>query len=82
MYGDVVMGVQKRHENEHEPFDEVMDGLKHERGVKEDTQLNEADLQELVKRFKTLIKERTGKEFPADPVEQLKARSAPCSARG
>src|SRR5262249_30223955 len=34
MYGDVVMGVQKRHENEHEPFDEVMDGLKHERGVK------------------------------------------------
>jgi len=28
MYGDVVMGVQKRHENEHEPFDEVMDGLK------------------------------------------------------
>ena len=30
MYGDVVMGVQKRHENEHEPFDEVMDDLKHE----------------------------------------------------
>ena len=30
MYGDVVMGVQKRHENEHEPFDEVMDELKHE----------------------------------------------------
>ena len=30
MYGDVVMGVQKRHENEHEPFDEVMDELKRE----------------------------------------------------
>src|SRR6266516_2001578 len=71
MYGDVVMGVQKRHENEHEPFDEVMDHLKHERGVKEDTDLNEADLQELVQRFKALIKERTGKEFPAEPVKQL-----------
>jgi pyruvate,orthophosphate dikinase len=71
MYGDVVMGVQKRHENEHEPFDDVMDKLKHEVGVKEDTELNEGDLQELVKRYKKLIKERTGKEFPADPVKQL-----------
>ncbi|MCC7085989.1 MAG: pyruvate, phosphate dikinase [Pirellulales bacterium] len=71
MYGDVVMGVQKRHENEHEPFDEVMDELKRELGVREDTQLNEADLQELVKRFKSLIKSRTGKEFPADPADQL-----------
>ncbi len=71
MYGDVVMGVQKRHENEHEPFDEVMDLLKHEVGAKEDTDLNEADLQELVKRYKKLIKERTGKEFPTDPVKQL-----------
>jgi len=71
MYGDVVMGVQKRHENEHEPFDEVMDHLKHERGVKEDTDLNEADLQELVQRFKDLIKERTGKEFPNTPFDQL-----------
>ncbi|HEY2883148.1 MAG TPA: pyruvate, phosphate dikinase [Pirellulales bacterium] len=71
MYGDVVMGVQKRHENEHEPFDEVMDGLKRERSVQEDTDLNEADLVELVKRFKALIKERTGKEFPTDPFTQL-----------
>ena len=71
MYGDVVMGVQKRHENEHEPFDEVMDHLKFEVGAKEDTDLNEVELQELVKRYKTLIKERTGKEFPADPVKQL-----------
>jgi pyruvate,orthophosphate dikinase len=71
MYGDVVMGVQKRHENEHEPFDEVMDELKHEVGAKEDTDLNEENLQELVRRYKKLIKERTGKEFPAEPVKQL-----------
>jgi len=71
MYGDVVMGVQKRHENEHEPFDEVMDELKHEVGAKQDTDLNESDLQELVKRYKKLIKDRTGKEFPAEPMKQL-----------
>jgi pyruvate,orthophosphate dikinase len=71
MYGDVVMGVQKRHEHEHEPFDEVMDHLKGEVGVTEDTQLGEADLQELVKRYKRLIRERTGKDFPAEPVKQL-----------
>ena len=72
MYGDVVMGVQKRHENEHEPFDEVMDELKHQRGVKEDTQLNECDLRDLVARYKKLIKQRTGQAFPSDPIEQLK----------
>ena len=41
MYGDVVMGVQKVHENEHEPFEEVMDGLKHQLGVTEDLELTE-----------------------------------------
>jgi pyruvate,orthophosphate dikinase len=71
MYGDVVMGVQKRHENEHEPFDEVMDNLKDEVGAKQDTDLNEANLQELVRRYKKLIKDRTGKEFPNEPVKQL-----------
>jgi len=72
MYGDVVMGVQKRHENEHEPFEEVMDRVKHEHGAREDTELNEVALRELVKRFKQLIQDRTGKSFPADPIEQLK----------
>jgi pyruvate,orthophosphate dikinase len=71
MYGDVVMGVQKRHENEHEPFEEVMHGLKEEVGVKEDTDLTEEHLQELVARYKKLIKERTGKTFPTDPMKQL-----------
>ncbi len=71
MYGDVVMGVQKRHENEHEPFDSVMDDLKKELGVTLDTQFNEADLRELVARFKKLIKERTGKAFPVAPIDQL-----------
>ncbi|MFO1065621.1 MAG: pyruvate, phosphate dikinase [Pirellulales bacterium] len=71
MYGDVVMGVQKRHENEHEPFEEVMDALKKEVGVKEDVELTEEHLRTLVDRYKKLIKERTGKSFPTDPMKQL-----------
>ena len=71
MYGDVVMGVQKRHENEHEPFEEVMEKLKHQRGVHEDTDLSAEDLRELIRRYLALIKERTRKAFPQDPFEQL-----------
>jgi pyruvate,orthophosphate dikinase len=71
MYGDVVMGVQKRHENEHEPFDHVMDTLKEEKGVHEDSALTEEHLKELIKRFTALIKERTGKAFPQNPYQQL-----------
>jgi pyruvate,orthophosphate dikinase len=71
MYGDVVMGVQKVGKDDHEPFDEVMDELKHEFGAKEDLNLTPKQLQELVTRFKSLIRKRTGKEFPQDPREQL-----------
>ena len=71
MYGDVVMGVQKRHENEHDPFEELMEGLKHQLGVHNDTDLTESHLRELISRYLRLIKERTGKTFPQDPFEQL-----------
>jgi pyruvate,orthophosphate dikinase len=71
MYGDVVLGIQKRHENEHEPFEEVMDGLKHQLGIKSDTDMTESHLRELIARYQRLIKERTGKTFPQDPFEQL-----------
>ena len=73
MYGDVVMGVQKRKDEDHEPFEVVIHKLKHERHEDdvEDTKLSVADLKELVQRFKALIAERTGKEFPQDPWKQL-----------
>jgi pyruvate,orthophosphate dikinase len=73
MYGDTAMGVQKRAGEDHEPFETVIHDLKHERyhADIEDTKLTVADLQELVTRFKALIKERTGKEFPQDPWKQL-----------
>ena len=71
MYGDVVMGVQKRHENEHDPFEETMEGLKHQLGIHDDTDLTESHLRELIGRYLRLIKDRTGKGFPQDPFEQL-----------
>ncbi|HYL86368.1 MAG TPA: PEP/pyruvate-binding domain-containing protein, partial [Candidatus Angelobacter sp.] len=73
MYGDVVMNVQKRANEDHEPFEVVIHGLKHERyhADVDDTQLAVNDLQELVGRFKKLIKERTSAEFPQDPWKQL-----------
>ncbi|MDZ4756245.1 MAG: pyruvate, phosphate dikinase [Phycisphaerae bacterium] len=76
MYGDVVMGVQKKSEEHHDPFEEVMDGLKREAGVTDDTDLSEANLQELVKRFKTLVKRWTSQEFPTDPIKQLEGSIA------
>jgi pyruvate,orthophosphate dikinase len=73
MYGDVVMGVQKGKDEDHEPFEVVIHGYKHEKyhADIEDSKLTAADQQELVVRFKALIKERTGKEFPQDPWKQL-----------
>ncbi|HEX6161541.1 MAG TPA: pyruvate, phosphate dikinase, partial [Thermoanaerobaculia bacterium] len=73
MYGDVVLGVQKRPNEDHEPFETVIEGLKHERHHQdiEDTKLSVEDLQELVRRFKALVKERAGKDFPASPWDQL-----------
>jgi pyruvate,orthophosphate dikinase len=73
MYGDVVMGVQKRAGEDHEPFEVVIHALKHERyhSEIEDTKLSVGDLKEMVVRFKKLIAERTGSEFPQDPWKQL-----------
>ncbi|MEY4201876.1 MAG: Pyruvate, phosphate dikinase [Verrucomicrobiota bacterium] len=74
MYGDVVLGVQKREGEDHEPFETVIEGFKHEKyhGDIEDSKLTAEDQQELVKRFKALVKERTGKQFPNNPWDQLR----------
>jgi pyruvate,orthophosphate dikinase len=73
MYGDVVMNVQKRPHEDHEPFEVVIHALKHERyhADIDDPKLTVNDLQEMVARFKKLIKERTGAAFPQDPWKQL-----------
>jgi len=74
MYGDVVLGVQKRPDEDHEPFETVIHEFKHEKYNEDiiDSELTAEDQQELVKRFKALVKKRTGKSFPSDPWDQLK----------
>jgi pyruvate,orthophosphate dikinase len=75
MYGDVVMGVQKREGEDHDPFESVIEHFKDERYGKhdiDDSKLTAADYQELVIRFKKLVKDRTGQAFPNDPWDQLK----------
>jgi len=71
MYGDVVLGLKPANKNDVDPFEAVIEQLKEERGVKLDTELTVDDLKELVKRFKALVAERTGKEFPLSVYEQL-----------
>ena len=74
MYGDVVLGVQKKEGEDHEPFETVIEGYKHEKYHRDivDSELTAADQRELVKRFKALVLERTGHVFPHDPWEQLR----------
>jgi pyruvate, orthophosphate dikinase len=74
MYGDVVMGVQKRQGEDHDPFESIIEHYKDEKYGQhdiDDSKLAAFDYQELVVRFKKLVKERTGRAFPNDPWEQL-----------
>jgi len=74
MYGDVVLGLQKRPDEDHEPFETVIETFKHQKyhGDIEDSKLTAEDQEELVKRFKSLVKDRTGHVFPNDPWDQLR----------
>ena len=71
MYGDVVLGMKPQSKTDIDPFEAIMDKVKEEKGVKFDNELDVDDLKELVKRFKTAVKEFTGKDFPESAWEQL-----------
>ena len=75
MYGDVVLGVQKEPEEDHDPFEAEIERLKHELFPDEkevdDSRLDADAFKELVSRFKRLVKERKGRAFPTDPRKQL-----------
>ncbi len=66
MFGDVVLEVGKP------LFEKVLDEIKEAKGAKSDTDLSAEDLKEVVKRFKALVKDKTGKDFPMDAREQLR----------
>ena len=65
MYGDVVLGV------DHDLFEALIQETKDRKGVQLDMDLDADDWKELVAKFKALVKEKTGKDFPEDPIEQL-----------
>ena len=71
MYGDVVLEMKPVNKEDIDPFEEIIEGVKAERGVKLDKDLSVDELKKLVTLFKSAIKERTGKDFPTDPIEQL-----------
>ena len=71
MFGSVVLEIPK------DAFEHEFEAVKHERGAKVDTDLDEAGLQETVARYKKVVKEKSGKPFPQDPLAQLRgARDA------
>ena len=65
MYGDVVLGV------EHYQFEDLLDLMKEEQGVSQDTELSADHMKTLVERYKAMVKETLGRPFPDDPKEQL-----------
>ena len=71
MYGDVVLGMKPKNKTDIDPFEEVMDGVKAEKGVKLDTELDVDDLKKLVKLFKAAVLNTTGHDFPESAWDQL-----------
>ncbi|HET9369484.1 MAG TPA: pyruvate, phosphate dikinase [Vicinamibacterales bacterium] len=66
MFGNVVLEIPK------DEFEHELDAVKKQRGVKEDPQLDEAALRDVVARFKAVVKKKTSKNFPQDPLDQLR----------
>ena len=71
MYGDVVLGMKPTNKEDIDPFEEIIQQVKAERGIKLDNEMTVDELKKLVVLFKQAIKRQTGKDFPTDPMEQL-----------
>lgn len=71
MYGDVVLDMKPHSKEAIDPFEEIIEGLKAEKGIQLDTEFTTDDLKELVTRFKSAVFHVTGRTFPTDPWEQL-----------
>ena len=71
MYADVVLGIKATSTNGGDPLAEIFERKKNARRARSDTDLEAADLQELVGEYKDAVKKATGKDFPEDPFDQL-----------
>ena len=71
MYGDVVLGMKPDNKEDIDPFEEIIEHLKEEKGITLDTDFTPEDLKVLVVRFKEAVLRKTGHSFPDNPWEQL-----------
>ena len=71
MYGDVVLDLKPADKHSEDPFEVILERKKNQHGFKLDTELSAEHLKELVDEFKAEIKEKTGKTFPENPMDQL-----------
>jgi pyruvate,orthophosphate dikinase len=71
MYADVVLGIKAASKTNGDPLAAILDRKKNARGARFDTDLDAADLQDLVCEYKAEIKKTLGKDFPEDPMDQL-----------
>jgi pyruvate,orthophosphate dikinase len=71
MYGDVVLDMKPKTKTDDDPFEELLEAKKHAAGVKLDNELSADQLKELVAEFKKAIKDRTGHDFPTEPMDQV-----------
>ena len=71
MYGDVVLGMKPVNKEDRDPFEDIIEEVKAQRGIVADNDLTVDELKQLVSRFRSAIKAQTGKDFPTDPMEQL-----------
>jgi len=65
MFGNVVLNI------EHDRFEEILESVKHKRGITQDVELDVRDLKEIVSGYKELVKKAIGTDFPQDPKDQL-----------
>jgi pyruvate,orthophosphate dikinase len=71
MYGDVVLAMKPEGKDDIDPFEEILSEKKREVGAGSDIDLDSGDLEDLVGRYKSMIREKMGVDFPEDPYEQL-----------
>ena len=72
MYGDVVMGIKEERDGEkHDPFMDALEAIKQRKGVKQDTDLDADDLDDVIAAYQEIYASHTGSSFPQAPLDQL-----------
>ena len=71
MYGDVVLDMKPKDKHDTDPFEKILEEVKHKAEVQYDSELSVDQLKDVVVQFKKMVKEQTGKDFPTEPMEQV-----------